>query len=95
MATSLTVGGLSGVHASYLAHGGYDFLIGDGTLTYAPEYVWESYYSAKLFPGFFVSLDAQHVANPAYNQARGPVWIYSLRFHWEVGLHKAWSRSTP
>jgi len=84
VATELTVGGLSGVHASYLAHGGYDFLIGDGALTYAPEYVWESYYNARLFRGFFAGLDAQHVNNPAYNQARGPLWIYSLRLHLEL-----------
>jgi high affinity Mn2+ porin len=88
VATELTVGGLSGVHASYLAHGGYDFLIGDGRLNYAPEYTWESYYSARLFPGFFASIDLQHVANPAYNQDRGPVWIPSLRFHMEFALHK-------
>jgi high affinity Mn2+ porin len=81
------VGGISGVHASYLAHGGYDFLIGDGHLMYAPEYVWESYYSARLFPGFFATIDLQHVANPAYNQDRGPVWIGSLRLHLELGLH--------
>ncbi len=85
VATGLTVAGISGVHASYLAHGGYDFLIGDGRLNYAPEYVWESYYSAKLFPGFFATIDLQHVANPAYNQDRGPVWIGSLRLHLELG----------
>jgi len=84
-ATELTVGGISGVHASYLAHGGNDFLIGDGALTYAPEYIWESYYSVRLFPGFFTTLDAQHVSNPAYNQDRGPLWIWSLRLHLELG----------
>jgi high affinity Mn2+ porin len=84
-ATALTVGGISGVHASYLAHGGNDFLIGDGALQYGPEYVWESYYNARLFPGFFTTLDLQHVANPAYNQDRGPVWIWSLRLHIELG----------
>jgi hypothetical protein len=83
-ATELTVGGISGVHALYLARGGYDFLIGDGALAYAPEYVWETYYNAKLFHGFFAGLDAQHVNNPAYNQARGPLWIYSLRLHIEL-----------
>lgn len=81
----LTSGGLSGVHAEYLALGGHDFLIGDGRLEYGPEYVFESYYSARLFPGFFGSFDVQHVNNPAYNQARGPVWIYSVRLHAEVG----------
>jgi high affinity Mn2+ porin len=84
-ATAVTVGGISGVHASYLAHGGSDFLIGDGALQYGPEYVWETYYNARLFPGFFTTLDLQHVTNPAYNQDRGPVWIWSLRLHIELG----------
>jgi carbohydrate-selective porin OprB len=86
-ATELTVSGLSGVHASYLAHGGQDFLIGDGALRYGPEYIWESYYSARLFGGFFASIDLQHIANPAYNQDRGPVWIPSARLHLELKLH--------
>jgi carbohydrate-selective porin OprB len=80
-ATELTISGISGVHASYLAHGGYDFLIGDGALHYGPEYSWESYYSARLYPGFFSAFDVQHIAHPAYNHDRGPVWIYSLRLH--------------
>jgi carbohydrate-selective porin OprB len=87
VASELTVSGLSGVHASYLAHGGQDFLIGDGALQYGPEYIWESYYSARLFGGFFASIDLQHIANPAYNQDRGPVWVPSLRLHLELKLH--------
>lgn len=83
-ATEFTLSGLSGVHALYLARGGNDFLIGDGALRYGTERVWESYYSTRLFSGFFASLDFQHVSNPAYNQDRGPVWIPSLRFHLEV-----------
>jgi high affinity Mn2+ porin len=85
VATELTVGGLSAVHAEYLALGGHDFLIGDGHLEYAPETIAETYYSARLFPGFFASFDLQRVANPAYNEARGPVWIESLRLHVEYG----------
>jgi high affinity Mn2+ porin len=85
VATELTVSGISGVHALYLARGGYDFLIGDGRLQYGPEYVWESYYSARLFPGMFASFDLQHVANPAFNEDRGPVWIPSVRLHLEIG----------
>ena len=85
VATSLTACGISAVHAEYLAHGGLDFLIGDGQLNYAPEYVWESYYSARLFRGFFASFDLQHDTNLAYNHARGPVWIPSLRLHLELG----------
>ena len=85
VATELTVNGVSGVHALYLARGGYDFLIGDGHLQSGPEYVSETYYSARLFPGFFATFDLQHVANPAYNQQRGPVWIPSIRLHIEFG----------
>jgi hypothetical protein len=84
--TSFTASGISGVHAVYLARGGLDFLIGDGALDYAPEYVWESYYSARLFPGFFASFDLQHDNNLAFNHDRGPVWIESLRLHMEFGL---------
>ncbi len=83
--TALTVSGISGVHANYLAHGGYDFLIGDGALNYGHEYTWESYYNARLFKGFFASFDAQHYWNPAYNRDRGPVWVANLRLHLELG----------
>ena len=86
VATSLTAAGLSGVHASYLADGGLDFLIGDGKLNYAPEYLWESYYSARVLPGFFATVDAQHYTNPAYNRDRGPVWVASVRLHIEFGI---------
>jgi high affinity Mn2+ porin len=85
LATEVTVGGLSAVHAEYLALGGHDFLIGDGHLQYGPETISETYYRARLFPGFFASFDLQHVANPAYNEARGPVWIESIRLHMEYG----------
>ena len=85
VATEFTASGISGVHALYLARGGSDFLIGDGRLRYGPEYISETYYSARLFPGFFASFDLQHVSNPAYNQDRGPVWIPSIRLHVDVG----------
>jgi len=84
-ASMFTASGLSAVHAAYLAAGGLDFMIGDGHLNYAPEYVWESYYSARLKPGLFTSLDLQYIANPAYNHDRGPVWVESLRLHVEWG----------
>jgi high affinity Mn2+ porin len=85
VASEITIAGISGVHALYLARGGNDFLIGDGHLQYAPEYIWETYYTAKLFSGLFASFDLQHAANPAYNQDRGPIWIPSLRLHLEIG----------
>jgi len=86
VATSFTASGISGVHALYLARGGLDFLIGDGALHYAPEYVWESYYSARLFPGLSATFDLQHDVNPAFNHDRGPVWIESIRLHMEFGI---------
>lgn len=87
-ASEFTAGGLSAVHALYLSRGGLDFLIGDGRLNYGPEMVWESYYSARLFKGFYATVDAQHVTNPAYNQDRGPLWIWQLRLHVESGILK-------
>ena len=86
-ATALTVAGISGVHGLYLSSGGYDFMIGDSALRRGPEYVSESYYSARLFPGFFATLDLQYIRNPAYNRDRGPVWVGSLRLHAEWGVH--------
>jgi high affinity Mn2+ porin len=89
-AAELTTGGISAVHAEYLALGGQDFLIGDGRLNYGTERIWEAYYNADLFrarylDNFFVGFDYQHVTNPAYNRDRGPLNIYSLRLHWELG----------
>jgi len=81
IATGFTAGGISGVHASYLAAGGLDFLIGDGRLNYGPEMVWESYYSAKVAKLLTASFDLQYATNPAYNRDRGPVWIESIRLH--------------
>ena len=83
--SELTTNGISGVHRMYLQDGGYDFLIGDGTLRYGCERVWESYYSARLTSWFFATLDLQHISNPAYNRDRGPVWVETLRLHIETG----------
>ena len=87
-ASELTSSGLSRVHALYLARGGYDFLIGDGHLRYGRETIWETYYNARLFPGFFATIDLQRVWNPAYNRDRGPLWIASIRLHLETGIVK-------
>ncbi len=95
VATELTAAGLSGVHALYLTRGGNDFLIGDGGLRYGPEYISETYYSARVFPGFFASLDLEHVSNPAYNRDRGPVWIFSLRLHMEFGKNNFAGHAKP
>ena len=85
VATGFTASGLTAVHVEYLAHGGLDFLIGDGALRYGTERISESYYSAKLFRGLFATADLQHITNPAYNRDRGPVWVGTLRLHVEYG----------
>jgi high affinity Mn2+ porin len=68
-------------HQQYLALGGLGFLLGDGALTYGPEKIFEGFYTAHLWRGFFVSFDIQHVNNPGYNQVRGPILAPGLRFH--------------
>jgi len=86
VATAFAAAGVSGVHAVYLAMGGLDFLIGDGKLNYAPEYLWESYYSARVVRGFYATFDVQHYGNPGFNHDRGPVWVESVRLHIEFGI---------
>ncbi len=73
--------GIVAAHQQYLALGGLGFLLGDGGLTYGPEKIFEGFYTAHLWRGFFASFDLQHVNNPGYNQARGPVTVPGVRFH--------------
>ena len=73
--------GIAAAHQQYLAHGGLGFLLGDGGLTYGPEKIFEGFYTAHLWRGFFASFDLQHINNPGYNQARGPVTVPGVRFH--------------
>src|SRR5712691_4053328 len=42
----------SQVHRQHHQLRHHGFLIGDGALNYAPEYLWESYYNARLSPAF-------------------------------------------
>jgi high affinity Mn2+ porin len=68
-------------HQQYLALGGLGFILGDGALTYGPEKIVEGFYTAHVWRGLFASFDVQHVNNPGYNKARGPVFVPGLRFH--------------
>jgi high affinity Mn2+ porin len=68
-------------HQNYLALGGLGFLLGDGALSYGRENIVETYYTAHLWRGVFGSFDLQHINNPGYNRARGPVWVPALRLH--------------
>ena len=73
--------GLSAYHKLYLALGGQGFLLGDGRLNYGRETIVESYYTAHVFRGIFVSPVLQHINNPGYNRDRGPVWVPAMRLH--------------
>jgi len=68
-------------HQQYLALGGQGFLLGDGALSYAREDILESYYNAHLTRGLYSAFDVQLIAHPGYNQARGPVAMFSVRTH--------------
>ncbi len=81
--TAFVVNGLSGDHRRYLALGGLGFLLGDGALTYGTERILETYYTANVWRGISLAFDYQHVTNPGYNQARGPVDVFSIRVHAE------------
>jgi hypothetical protein len=73
--------GIVASHQQYLALGGLGFLLGDGALTYGREKIVETFYTAHLWRGFFISYDFQHINDPGYNQARGPVSVSAFRFH--------------
>jgi high affinity Mn2+ porin len=70
-------------HQTYLADGGYGFLLGDGALRYGRENIVESYYTAHLWRGIYVAPGLQHITNPGYNRDRGPVLVGSFRLHLE------------
>jgi high affinity Mn2+ porin len=77
------INGLSDAHRDFLAAGGLGLLIGDGQLNYRPEQILETYYAYAVNKNFTITADYQLITNPAYNADRGPVSIFSARFHGE------------
>jgi hypothetical protein len=63
--------------------GGVDGFIGDGTIRPAAESVLEAFYSFNVLSSAWVSLDYQHITNPAFNADRGPVDVFGGRVHAE------------
>lgn len=80
---AFVVNGISGDHRRYLALGGLGFILGDGALSYGTERILETYYTAQIWRGISLAFDYQHITNPGYNQARGPVNVFSVRIHAE------------
>ncbi len=70
-------------HRAYLAAGGQGAFLGDGALNYAPEQVFEIYYSFQPVKYLSISPDFQYIRNPGYNADRGPAKFYGVRFHAE------------
>jgi len=76
--------GISAEHVAFLNSGGLGILIGDGQLTnYSMEKIFETYYTAHIWRGVSIGADWQHITNPGYNEARGPVSVVSFRLHIE------------
>jgi hypothetical protein len=89
---SAMLNGISSERRAYLQAGGISNFIGDTpypyagpaqTISYKPEQIGELYYNALLVKNVLLGLNYQHVINPAYNSARGPVNILSFRVHAE------------
>jgi len=85
---SMMQNGLSSYRRNYLQAGGVSYFIGDyagpnQTISYRPERIAEMYYNATVIKNVLFGINYQHVSNPAYNSARGPVQIYSFRVHAE------------
>ena len=77
------INSLSRDHRDFIAAGGLGILIGDGALNYRRERILETYYAYALTKAITLAADYQFVTNPAYNADRGPVHVFSGRFHAE------------
>jgi high affinity Mn2+ porin len=78
---AVVVSGLSPWHRRYLEEGGTGFILGDGKLNYGPEVISDLYYKFRLNEYLSLSAFYQPIVNPGYNQDRGPVHVFSGRFH--------------
>jgi high affinity Mn2+ porin len=77
------LGWISDIHAKYLGMGGIDGFVGDGAITAASERSVDLFYSANFAKIYWLSGDYQHIANPGFNAARGPVNVFTVRIHGE------------
>ena len=72
---------LSKIDQQYLSLGGLGPSIGDGSLSYKPEETTEIFYNHGIGKYTTVTLDLQHIMNPAYNSTHSDVNIISFRLH--------------
>lgn len=78
---AVVVSTISSEHRAYLASGGLGFLLGDGALRYGPELLGEAYLRFGLTPEISLIGTYQPIVNPAYDQDRGPVHVFTARAH--------------
>ncbi len=81
---AFALSGLSKEHAEYFRRGGVGFIAGDGQLNYGLEMLGELYYSFRVVKNLSISPDFQLILNPAFNQDRGPVSVFTARVHYEL-----------
>jgi high affinity Mn2+ porin len=74
---------ISGIHARYLALGGIDGFVGDGAIRPGAEKASDVFYSVYLGKSLWFAGDYQHIMDPGYNADRGPLNVYTVRFHGE------------
>jgi|CZKL01.1.fsa_nt_gi high affinity Mn2+ porin len=77
------LGWISSIHAKYLGMGGIDGFVGDGAITAASERSVDLFYSANFRKIYWLTGDYQHITNPGFNAARGPVNVFTVRIHGE------------
>ena len=70
-------------HQTYLADGGFGFLLGDGALNYGRENILEIYYTVHAWRGIYLAPGLQHIVDPGYTRDRGPVLVPAFRAHVE------------
>jgi len=78
---AVVASGLSAAHRAYLEAGGLGFILGDGGLDYGLEVLGELYYRFGITSSIWLIGTYQPVIDPGYNQARGPVNIFTARAH--------------
>ncbi len=75
---------ISKIHQEFLNDGGLGILVSDGQLPNPGlEQIAETYYSYALTSSTKLTADYQLIINPGYNTDRGPVNVFSGRFHWQ------------
>ena len=80
-AAAAVFSGLSSVHQRFFEAGGTGILAGDGRLNYAWEKSMETYYDFQIIRGVHATTDIQFIADPSFNQERGPIYVISARLH--------------